>query len=283
MDNKNGNNIISSQNQNNSIVSSDISVLFAGDSYGLFVFQKTDKLVKAIYLLTSLMSDKEPMRERARALANKMLENVLGMSERIWGEEIYQKNLISAISEVTVLFDIAEATKMMSKMNHKIITSELKKLADFLTTSSANYSSAKIAFEPNLFDGNYNYTPDQNFNILPGSQNQNSVSTDFVKDIKDNNNGQKDVVVSETKNIEKEKTSVSKTSAPVKIVKDKNNRTDIILSMLKSGVKLTIKDFAQNIKDCSEKTIQRELLSLVSKGILKKEGERRWSKYFIAK
>lgn len=283
MDNKKDNNLISSQNQNNSIVSSDISVLFAGDSYGLFVFQKTDKLVKAIYLLTSLMSDKEPMRERARALANKMLENVLGMSERIWGEEIYQKNLISAISEVTVLFDIAEATKMMSKMNHKIITTELKKLAEFLTTSSANYSSAKIAFEPNLFDGNYNYTPDQNFNILPGTQNQISTNTDSLKDIKDISNGQKETVINETKNIEKEKTSVSKTAIPVKIVKDKNNRTDIILSMLKSGVKLTIKDFAQNIKDCSEKTIQRELLNLVSKGVLKKEGERRWSKYFIAK
>src|SRR6187549_3316107 len=110
MDNKNDNNLISSQNQNNHIVGSDISVLFNGDSYGLFVFQKTDKLVKAIYLLTGILSDKEPMRERARALANKMLENALAMSERIWGEEIYQKNLLSSISEVTVLFDIAEST-----------------------------------------------------------------------------------------------------------------------------------------------------------------------------
>ena len=77
--------------------------------------------------------------------------------------------------------------------------------------------------------------------------------------------------------------SVTKKAPVEKKVKDKNSRQDIILSMLKSGVKLTIKDFAQNIKDCSEKTIQRELLSLVSKGVLKKEGERRWSKYFIVK
>ena len=100
MENSNKNNLVSTQNKNNSIVRADIAVLFDGDSYGLFVFQKTDKLVKAIYLLTGLMSDKEPMRERARALANKMLENALGMSERIWGEEIYQKNLLSAISEI---------------------------------------------------------------------------------------------------------------------------------------------------------------------------------------
>jgi len=284
MENQNQNNLVSSQNQNNAVVRADIDVLFAGDSYGLFVFQKTNKLVKAIYLLTGLMSDKEPMRERARALANKMLENTLEMSERIWGEETYQKNLLSAISEVSVLFDIAENTKMMSKMNHQIITSELRKLADFLITSSANYSSAKIAFEPNLFDGDYNYVPDQTFQT-PSSpiQNSNVVKKDPIKDTNHFDKGQNEVVVENTKNIEKEKMSITKTVAPVKIVKDKNNRQDIILSMLKSGVKLTIKDFAQNIKDCSEKTIQRELLTLVSKGVLKKEGERRWSKYFIVK
>lgn len=279
MDNQNQNNSISTQGQNNDIVKGDIAILFAGDSYGLFVFQKTEKLVKAIYLLTGLMSDKEPMKERSREIANKMLETALDMSDRIWGEEIYHKNLLGAISEISVLFNVAESTKMMSKMNHQIIISELKKLADFLITSSANYSSAKIAFEPNLFDGNYNYIPDQNFQIVPPFNNQIIKTNDSVKDTTSIDKEQR----TETFNKTNEKVSETKNNVSEKPIKDKNNRSDIILSMLKSGVKLTIKDFAKNIKDCSEKTIQRELLSLVSKGLLKKEGERRWSKYFIAK
>jgi len=44
---------------------------------------------------------------------------------------------------------------------------------------------------------------------------------------------------------------------------------------------LSVKDFTRVIKDCSEKTIQRELLDLVEKGIVKKEGERRWSRYSL--
>ncbi len=283
MENQNQNNLVSSQNPNNSVVGADMSVLFAGDSYGLFVFQKTEKLVKAVYLLTGLMSDKEPMRERTRALANKMLENALGMSERIWGEEIYQKNLLSAIGEISVLLGIAESTKMMSKMNHQIIAAELKKLSDFLVTSSVNYSSAKIAFEPNLFDGDYNYVPDQNYQVTPSIQNPNLGRNDSVKDIY---RGQNEIVLNNIKNSTVEKSFETKIGAQekvMKVVKDKGNRQEIILSMLKSGVKLTIKDFAKNIKDCSEKTIQRELSSLVSKGVLKKEGERRWSKYFIVK
>lgn len=280
MDNKNQNNIVSTNSQNRDISQADISVLFAGDSYGLFVFQKTEKLVKAVYLLTGLMNEKEPMRERARALANKMLENALAMSDRVWGEETYQKNLISAIGELSVLFDIAENTKMMSKMNHQIINSELKKLADFMITSSSNYSSAKIAFDQNLFDNNYNYVPEQNF--ISKTPSAEALSDETVSSIKDNNVSYK---TPDNQNPVSNpiKMSVTKKIPENKNIKDNNNRQDIILSMLKSGVKLTVKDFAQNIKDCSEKTIQRELLSLVAKGILKKEGERRWSKYFIAK
>ncbi len=284
MENQNQNNLITSQNQNSKAATADISVLFAGDSYGLFVFQKTEKLVKAVYLLTGLMSEKEPMRERARALANKMLENALNMSNRVWGEEIFQKNLLLAIGELSVLFDVAENAKMMSKMNHQIITAELRKLTDFIITSSSNFSSAKIAFEPNMFDGDYKYIPKQTFKD-PSVQitDANLIKNNPITDTNVSYKGQKESADENTKNNPVEKMSVIKTTAPVKIIKDKNNRQDIILSMLKSGIKLTIKDFAQNIKDCSEKTIQRELLSLVSKGTLKKEGERRWSKYFISK
>ena len=59
------------------------------------------------------------------------------------------------------------------------------------------------------------------------------------------------------------------------------NRQDIIVDLLKKNHELGIKDFTSNIKDCSEKTIQRILVSLVSKGFIKKKGEKRWSRYSI--
>lgn len=63
--------------------------------------------------------------------------------------------------------------------------------------------------------------------------------------------------------------------------KDKSNRQDIIIGLLKKGGELGIKDFTSAIKGCSEKTIQRELATLVSKGQVKKAGEKRWSRYSI--
>jgi hypothetical protein len=61
----------------------------------------------------------------------------------------------------------------------------------------------------------------------------------------------------------------------------KDTRQARIISLLKAKSNLTIKDFSIVIIDCSEKTIQRELTELVSKGIVKKEGERRWSTYSL--
>jgi predicted HTH transcriptional regulator len=66
------------------------------------------------------------------------------------------------------------------------------------------------------------------------------------------------------------------------IVKDKKDtRQNSIINLLKKSSNLTIKDFVKVITDCSEKTIQRELIQLVEKGIVKREGERRWSTYSL--
>jgi len=270
------NNLTGLETKNSPITKTDIAVLFSGDSYGLFVFKKTEKIVTAVYLLTGLMSDKEPMKEKLRSLATETLSNALMMSERVWGEETYQKNLSSALCEMSVLFDVALTAQMMSKMNYQIITDELKKLLTFLLESSSNYSSAKIAFPAGMFDGNYSYAPEQTYQAKPAEMPLKA--SPEVSDLYQGQNSVKDI----EKNTTAEKMSVTKSEPAQKVVKDKNNRQEIILAMLKGGAKLTIKDFAKNIKDCSDKTIQRELITLVSKGLLKKEGERRWSKYFLA-
>ena len=61
-----------------------------------------------------------------------------------------------------------------------------------------------------------------------------------------------------------------------------NSRRNTILELLQNKSFITIKDTADAIKGYSVKTLQRELLALVSEGILKKKGERRWSTYSLA-
>lgn len=61
------------------------------------------------------------------------------------------------------------------------------------------------------------------------------------------------------------------------------DRSARIKTVLQAKPEATIKDIAEVITDVSEKTIQRELNSLIEKGQVIRQGERRWSKYSIAK
>jgi len=272
MDNKNNDNMFQPNSQERVVKALGVNAIFPKDPYGLFVFQKTEKLVAGVYLLTSYLSDKEPLKWNLRESANIFLKNSISLSDRVWGEGDLTENILSSIGEISAILGIAKIAGLISINNYEIIKAEFDKLADFINKSSNNLSSAKIAFGDDLFGGAYDFTPSQNYqnNI----QEPSAETQGFYK-------GQKDIKDNQNYSVFNKKVLDKKNSTGEKI-KDKSNRQDIITSMLKSGVKLTIKDFTKNIKDCSEKTIQRELLALVAKGVLKKEGERRWSKYFLS-
>ncbi|KND50171.1 MAG: hypothetical protein AB203_04280 [Parcubacteria bacterium C7867-008] len=64
---------------------------------------------------------------------------------------------------------------------------------------------------------------------------------------------------------------------------DKNSdRQEAIISVLRSKGPSYIKDVSTVIRDVSEKTIQRELQTLVEQGTVVRNGERRWTTYALS-
>jgi len=63
--------------------------------------------------------------------------------------------------------------------------------------------------------------------------------------------------------------------------KGQSDRASLILDFLKKQKSASIKDISLVIKDCSEKTIQRELGELIRQGLVRRMGERRWSVYTV--
>ena len=57
------------------------------------------------------------------------------------------------------------------------------------------------------------------------------------------------------------------------------DRKTLILSLIKEKKEIGIADAVHIMKGVSTKTVQRELTAMVGEGILKKEGDRRWSRY----
>jgi len=59
------------------------------------------------------------------------------------------------------------------------------------------------------------------------------------------------------------------------------DRRERIRTILEAKGEATIKDISEIITDCSEKTIQRELNAMIEENLVKRQGERRWSKYSV--
>lgn len=60
------------------------------------------------------------------------------------------------------------------------------------------------------------------------------------------------------------------------------DRRTRIHTILEAKGEATIKDISEIVTDCSEKTVQRELNAMIEDNVVKRQGERRWSKYSIA-
>jgi hypothetical protein len=73
-----------------------------------------------------------------------------------------------------------------------------------------------------------------------------------------------------------------KTSTSNAGIVSEGGRREAILSIIRARGTVSIKDISDSITDCSEKTIQRELMSLIDERLIIREGERRWSKYSLA-
>jgi hypothetical protein len=77
------------------------------------------------------------------------------------------------------------------------------------------------------------------------------------------------------------KPALSEGATPSSEVSSTYDRRERIKTVLEAKGEATIKDISEIITDCSEKTIQRELNAMIADNVVKRQGERRWSKYSL--
>ena len=127
----------------------------------------------------------------------------------------------------------------------------------------------------------------ENNNIMQEEFTKYIGTIDYISNISDFLGTEEFPLKSEVKRLEE--SSYDPKDKPLKELKKfgavsvkKNSRQNIIITLLKRKKEIMIKDISPLIHGCSEKTIQRELSAMVQTGILRKAGEKRWSRYSLA-
>lgn len=222
---------------------------FSAEDYLVFVFKKTEKITAALYLVSGLLKDEEPLKWELRDKGMDLISSSFTASGSTPGDKnSVIQSLFSASLETISLLNIARVSNLISEMNHRILVREIDAIITLLRDRlAANAENAGYVLSESFFRTASTSSDGSNTRSQIGR-------SSMIRDDK----GQQDSVKAK-----------------------KNERQVSILDILKTQSNLSVKDFAKVIKDCSEKTIQRELSVLVDSGVVKKEGERRWSRYSL--
>lgn len=215
-----------------------------------YLYQKGSKILNVLYVISSFIPTYEPLSKEIKTCGINLLKDITqsfkGESNGQLDKECAQ-NLTGHLHTLISFLDLALKNNYLSQMNHQIIRGELLSLIELLSKTSSK------------------------------GINQNDL---YVKqiDVKDTESSKKTYMSHKDNVFNESKPQESKRQ----FVNEKHSqRRKLIINIIKTKGQVTIKDISSSLSDCSEKTLQRELLSLISEGAIQKEGERRWSKYSL--
>ncbi|MBM2817940.1 MAG: hypothetical protein HW401_530 [Parcubacteria group bacterium] len=258
--------------------------IFQNDTQAVFIFKKTERIASAIYLLTGFISDSEPIKWKMRDVATRLLSYSINLSNQGHRNRAdAMSGFTSASFEVISLLAAANISGIFSPMNCEIIKFEIEKIIELVELKERGLN-AKFLLSKNFFETSEDYSDTRD----KLAQKDASLSERDNKRTAEQNSSRESILEEDSHKGHlsiKDTNSIGNKSMSFNnghVVKDKNKRYEVIINLLKNVKEISVKDVSSIVTDCSEKTLQRELLGLVDKGVLKKEGERRWSKYSLA-
>lgn len=275
---------------------------FIKDKEGIHVYRRSEKICKAYFLLTQHMQNNDSIKLKLRTLALDMSSKTLDLVASFNKTEDLARDVAMKSMALVSVSDIAVADQSISAANFNLVVNQVQIFIEevetyWKTLSHKNQAIPTHLFEMDTLDASYKNSR----TLITEDSINNSVNANIFQDLSFN---KKEEIYPENK---VSKISHKKVIDPAavrgtnaNVVRDsnatnnvkpqigmdtngtKNERQTLILSTIKSKGESSIKDLTDVIKGCSEKTIQRELIALVSSGDLLKTGERRWSRYSVA-
>lgn len=270
------------------------------DSRQLFIFKKTEKVVSAIFLITESFAKNVPqLSAEMRSHAMNLLKRTLEVKSFIHFEVHDVEAIIKDYLFLRSLFAVAHQTRLISDTNFSIVEFEmagvLARLKSIIETPLSDAQSSflsedffnidEIVEEKEVTNANTN---NSNHSSVQDELHKSEMSDKGHVSYKGQGKDKEDLNMSFTKAVarpamQKESTPRSLEYATSSHNDEKEGRLDTITALLRQRGQSSIKDIYDQFSGVSEKTIQRDLLALVQKGIVIKEGEKRWSMYRIAR
>jgi len=257
------------------------SQFLSDDPFLNYIYRKTEKMSLALYLTTDHIKDDEPLKTKIRHKSVEMVDMVLSYKDLNFQKDDQKaRGFVSNYLAIMSYIETATLVGLMKETNYFILHKELNDILVGFTEQISGNSMVAGELKDKILNINNNAMSVNNKRV---SKRQN-----LLKDTLNNDEGfVKDKKI--YKNDEYELNNEGQNSKRTRSLESnmfskqsfKKLRREKILSMFSVGSGHSVKDISIALPDISEKTVQRELNSLVEKNVLYKEGDRRWTKYFL--
>jgi predicted transcriptional regulator len=264
--------------------------------------KKTEKITSAIFMVSELLTSQDPLRQHLRTVGLELLEITFRMArtKAHLVEEVLQECILTC-EHVHSLLDILHMNMALSDMNHAILVHEIELLEkSFIENVKYDtryrfeeYSAiTNMRLAPHFFGTEFDDTPTQietettprTSDEVTSLHTQGHAVTSKIKKtspeiLKDNI---KDIQKSKGQNVVYKSPKSDSEESSSFVSQFKYERRTIMLSLIKRKGSATMQDITEIIKNCSTKTLQREIQELIDEGIVIKKGNRRWTTYFLS-
>lgn len=235
---------------------------------------QTMKITEALYRTTDLFSDAEPLKWSLRDSAVKILNTISDISSHPSYQELRSAQILERMIEsLCYKLDLAVGGTFVARSNFDVLEREYKSLSekicniDFFGAALLEKSTEKknqISIGSDILD-----ISDKRTLAVQKSPIEFSTNTMYV-------HGSPTSTVAAEVGLP---TSVAQIKSPTSVLSD---RKGIILNLIKERGPSSVGDMRKLVDmSLSEKTIQRDLNAMAEAGILKREGEKRWRRYFV--
>lgn len=228
------------------------------------IYNRSYRLAAAVFMISNIMDQNEELRTKIKSLSLRLVSVSVNLKDINFSDA---KNLISDLEKISLelmsMLDIASVSGLVSKMNTGILREEFQSFLLELGKFSEKFEDHKNTSVRGIFDESKTLNVS---NFLEKVNPEYSTGSGVIY-----KNGSQNMIMNGKEN----------RGDNCNGHKRKDLRKNTILDFIKGHNNVNIKDIAPNITGCSEKTIQRELIQLISEGKIRKTGERRWSKYSI--
>ncbi len=230
--------------------------VFEKDIRRVYLYKKAERLAKAIHLVGPAFTSSAPLKDRLDRISIGLVDAAILPPAA--SREALSRELLALSS----ILSVARTGGMLSHMNADMIARE----AHLLLQEIAGYEEPRLLLDevPSL--------------AMLAKSAQASVSQDVsrLRSVARVTYDASLAAPEESKGQISDKVFRGGESAGNK------GRREAVLAVLSSKGPSYIKDISTVIRDVSEKTIQRELSSLVSEGTVIRKGDRRWTTYELA-